>query len=185
MPLFLALVSSLVYVFVSRNASNLAYFRRVRFRTCGFDRQAPVDPASFLSWMTVVQICLVAVSLLLLSLYIVPFVLLLSPEFAKPLTRGEVTNCTSLPSDALCINNAYTLTTQKSCDDVMGTYVYHCNVFEPCVEVDPCRINLGTGLNVFALGSDALLVFLTLVANAINVVDIAQTQRMASSRPRP
>jgi hypothetical protein len=67
----------------------------------------------------------------------------------------------------------------------MGTYVYHCNFFEQRVEVDPCRINLGTGLNIFALGSDSLLVFLTLVANAINVVDIARTQRIASLRPRP
>jgi hypothetical protein len=180
LPLFLALVCSLLSAFISRNESNLVFFRRIRFRGCGFDRQAPVDPSSFLSRMKIARVCLVIVSLFLLLLYVFPLVLLLSPRFAKPLTRVEVTKCNET-SSGLRINDAYLLKSEKvTCDNIRGNNVYHCSMFATTeeqlsiVEIDPCHINLGTGLNIFVLGSNSLLVLLTLLVNAMNVVSIAR-----------
>lgn len=187
LPLLLAVVCSLLYMFVSRNASNLAYFRRICFRACGFDREVAVNPSSFLFRMTIAQISFVVISLFLLLLYIVPLVFLLSPRFAKPLTRVEVTKCNET-SSGLRINEDYLLKSENvSCDDVRGSDVYSCNVFEStnlsAVELNPCRVNLGAELNIFVLGSNSLLILLTLLANAMNIVHIAQIQRIASLKP--
>ena len=179
LPLFFALLCSVLYVFVSRNASNLAYFRRVRFHAFGFDREAPVDPRKFLQRMTVLQFGLIALSLFFLSLYIVPIILLLSPRFSTPVTRVEVQSCNVTYSGMLQINGFYLLESNGTCASLPSN-VYHCEVFSKLVEKEPCRLNFGPGLDVFILSSISLLDLITLLVDATNVVDIAKMQRIGA-----